>query len=62
VGTTALILTKLDEAPGFGHTLAMLRASQLPLSYLTNGQNVPADIETAEAHRVAQLVLNAESS
>ena len=61
VGTTALILTKLDEAPGLGHALALLRSSQLPLSYLTNGQNVPADIETADAQRVAQLILNAES-
>jgi flagellar biosynthesis protein FlhF len=61
VGTTALILTKLDEAPGLGQVLALLRASQLPLSYLTNGQNVPADIETADVQRVAQLILNAQS-
>jgi flagellar biosynthesis protein FlhF len=58
-GTTAMILTKLDEASGLGHLLPALRSARLPLSYLTNGQNVPDDIETAQARRVAQVVLNA---
>jgi len=62
VGTTALILTKLDEAPGLGSVLPLLRSSRLPLSYLTNGQNVPADIETADARRVARIVLGVEDS
>ncbi len=62
VGTTALVLTKLDEATGLGNVLPLLRSSKLPLSYLTNGQNVPDDIETAEAHRFSQLILAAESS
>jgi flagellar biosynthesis protein FlhF len=59
VGTTALILTKLDEAIGPGNLLPLLRGN-LPLSYLTNGQNVPDDIETADAGRLAQLVLASE--
>ena len=61
VGTTALILTKLDEATGLGNLLPLLRSSGLPLSYLTNGQNVPDDIETAGAQRLARLVLGMES-
>lgn len=61
VGTTALILTKLDEATGLGNLLPLLRTSRLPLSYLTNGQNVPDDIETAEAGRLARLILATES-
>ncbi|HUT90868.1 MAG TPA: flagellar biosynthesis protein FlhF [Thermoguttaceae bacterium] len=61
VGTTALILTKLDEATGLGNLLPLLRTSRLPLSYLTNGQNVPDDIETAEGGRLARLVLAMES-
>ncbi len=60
VGTTALILTKLDEATGLGNVLPVLRSSELPLSYLTNGQNVPDDIETADAQRLTRLVLGAE--
>jgi len=58
VGTTALLLTKLDEATGLGNVLPALRASKLPLSYLTNGQNVPDDIETADARRLARMILD----
>ncbi len=58
-GTSALILTKLDEASGLGHLLPALRSARLPLSYLTNGQNVPDDIEMADPRRVAQTVLSA---
>ncbi len=61
VGTTRLILTKLDEATGLGNLLPLLRNSGLPLSYLTNGQNVPDDIETADARRLARLVLGVET-
>lgn len=59
-GTTSLILTKLDEASGLGNLLPMVRSARLPLSYLTNGQNVPSDIETVDAGRFARLVLNLE--
>ncbi|MGQ9563409.1 MAG: flagellar biosynthesis protein FlhF [Thermogutta sp.] len=57
VGPTALVLTKLDEAPSFGGLLPILRSSGLPVSYLTNGQNVPDDIEVAQPSRLARLVL-----
>jgi flagellar biosynthesis protein FlhF len=60
VGTTALILTKLDEASSLGNTLSVLRFSKLPLSYLTNGQNVPDDIEIANPQRLARLILGME--
>jgi flagellar biosynthesis protein FlhF len=62
VGITSLILTKLDEASGLGTLWPLLRSSKLPLSYLTNGQNVPDDIEIAAAHRVARLILGTEST
>jgi len=60
VGTTALVLTKLDEATALGNVLPVLRSSKLPLSYVTNGQNVPDDIETADARRLARLILAME--
>jgi flagellar biosynthesis protein FlhF len=60
VGTTALVLTKLDEASTLGHLLPLLRSCPLPLSYLTTGQNVPEDIEVAEIPRVARLILGWE--
>lgn len=57
VGTTALILTKLDEAAGLGNLLPLLRDGALPLSYLTNGQNVPDDIAPADARSLAVTML-----
>lgn len=62
VGTTALLLTKLDESTGLGNLLPLLRDGQRPLSYLTNGQNVPDDIEPANARRLARWILQVESS
>lgn len=62
VGTTALILTKLDEATGLGSLLPLVRKSRLPLSYLTNGQNVPDDIEVAQSSRLARLMLGLENA
>jgi flagellar biosynthesis protein FlhF len=61
-GTTSLIFTKLDEASGLGNLLPLLQSSSLPLSYLTNGQNVPDDIETAQSARLANLILSGPQS
>ncbi|MBM4001752.1 MAG: flagellar biosynthesis protein FlhF [Planctomycetes bacterium] len=60
VGVTSLLLTKLDEATGLGNLLPLVRSSRLPLSYITNGQNVPADIEPAERRKLARVVLGLE--
>lgn len=57
VGTSSLILTKLDEAHELGSLLNLAREVRLPISYLTTGQDVPDDIEPAETHRLARLVL-----
>lgn len=56
-GITALVLTKLDEAAGMGSLLSVSRKVSLPISYLTTGQDVPDDIEPANASRIARLVL-----
>ncbi len=55
--TTSMILTKLDEAAEMGTLLSVSRKVQLPISYLTTGQDVPDDIEPANASRIARLVL-----
>jgi flagellar biosynthesis protein FlhF len=54
---TSLILTKLDEAAGLGSLLALADEVNLPISYLTTGQDVPNDIEPARADRIARLIL-----
>ena len=60
VGATAVILTKLDEATGLGNLLPLLRSCRLPLSYVTNGQNVPHDIAAADRRKLARIVLGME--
>ena len=59
-GTTSIILTKLDEAHGLGNLLPLVRSSKLPLSYLTDGQNVPDDIAPADRKQLARIVLGME--
>ncbi|MCG8450790.1 MAG: flagellar biosynthesis protein FlhF, partial [Pirellulales bacterium] len=57
VGTTSMLITKLDEATCLGNLLGLARDSGLPISYLTDGQNVPDDIQVAQATGLAQLIL-----
>jgi flagellar biosynthesis protein FlhF len=61
VGTTALLLTKIDEATGLGHLITLLRDCRLPVSYLTDGQNVPDDIQTANRRQLAYALLGIEN-
>jgi flagellar biosynthesis protein FlhF len=60
VGTTALLLTKLDEAHSLGHLVSLVRSVPLPVSYLTDGQNVPDDIQVARAGAMAGMLLGLE--
>ncbi len=60
VGTTAVLLTKLDEATSLGHLASLVRACHLPISYLTDGQNVPDDIQVADRRKLAQALLGME--
>ena len=58
LGPDALIVTKADEAGALGVLLDILRLTDLPLSYLTTGQEVPDDLETARPERLARAVLD----
>ncbi len=60
-GATALILTKLDESHSLGNLLPLVRSCRLPLSYTTNGQNVPDDIAKADKKELAKNILGVES-
>jgi len=53
VGVTSLLLTKLDEASGLGGIWPSLLKTALPISYLTDGQEVPNAIEVAQSNRLA---------
>lgn len=53
----SMILTKLDEAGGLGPLFSCLQSSSIPVSYLTDGQQVPSDLIPATSANLAQQVL-----
>ncbi len=54
-----LIITKLDEAPNSGCLVNLPLVSGLKISCITAGQNVPQDIEFADANTIARRVMEA---
>lgn len=56
-GATAVLLTKLDEVGRLGGLLRLLRNCPLPLSYVSDGQDVPDDIEVADASKLTRRIL-----
>jgi flagellar biosynthesis protein FlhF len=52
-----LVLTRLDEVETLGPLVGVLRDSQLPVSYLGFGQNVPDDLQRATPPVLADWVL-----
>lgn len=57
ISLAGCIFTKLDECLSLGEIINVAVQNALPVSYLTNGQRVPEDIEIAEA---AAMVTQAE--
>lgn len=51
-----VIFTKLDEARNIGTIVNLLYQIPIPLSYVTNGQNVPDDIELVDPQKLTQLI------
>ena len=51
-----IIFTKLDEARNIGTIVNLLYQTHITLSYVTNGQNVPDDIELVDPPKLAQLI------
>jgi flagellar biosynthesis protein FlhF len=64
VRPTSVILTKLDEATQIGTAISAITANDhfpgVPLSYVTNGQQVPDDIEVADAESLLSRLLPAK--
>jgi flagellar biosynthesis protein FlhF len=57
-----LIVTKLDECPNRGILVNLPLATGLGISCVTAGQNVPQDLEFAEAGLLARLVVGPSAS
>jgi flagellar biosynthesis protein FlhF len=46
------VLTKLDEASSLGGTISALVKHRLPISYVSDGQRIPEDLNPARAHQL----------
>lgn len=56
-----LILTKLDETSSYGSILNVCRRTQVPIKFVTLGQNVPDDIKVLAEDEIIKLVLGENS-
>lgn len=56
-----LILTKLDETSSYGSIVNILHHNSFPLTYMTNGQNVPDDIIVATPELIIDLILGEDA-
>jgi len=52
-----IIFTKMDETKRCGHILSALRHSHKEISYMTNGQRVPEDIEVPDGDTLARKII-----
>ena len=57
VGYNALIFTKLDESNAYGLIYNVVDQVGKPVYYVTNGQNVPQDIESLNPAKLARMVV-----
>jgi len=51
-----LLFTKIDETVEYGSMLNALNRAKLPVSYFTNGQDVPENIEKGSVERLIDLL------
>ena len=56
-GYNKLIFTKTDETLTLGSILNVVDKVKLPVTYITNGQNVPDDIVSMDTGNLAKLIL-----
>lgn len=47
------VLTKLDDTASLGEALGVVLEHRLPVAYITDGQDIPQDIELARGHKLA---------
>lgn len=57
VGYESIIFTKLDESRHYGVIYNVIDQERKPVSWVTNGQNVPQDIERIDPGRLARMIM-----
>jgi len=55
------ILSKVDESLSLGEILSVLIQHKLPITYITNGQRVPEDIDSVNANQLIASVLDRDA-
>ncbi|SFB25267.1 flagellar biosynthesis protein FlhF [Acetitomaculum ruminis DSM 5522] len=57
IGGFSIIFTKLDETATFGNLLNLKLYTGGQIAYITNGQNVPEDVEVFNSQKIVKLLL-----
>ncbi|MGV8983653.1 flagellar biosynthesis protein FlhF [Clostridium sp.] len=57
----SIIVTKLDETSTYGSILNILETTQIPLSFVTTGQNVPDDLKELSEGQLVSLILGEDT-
>jgi len=57
VGYNKIVMTKMDETDTYGAMLNLVCNTGVPVTHVTNGQNVPDDIERLSPKRFAEILL-----
>ncbi len=59
---TSFIFTKIDESVSFGNIFNIVTRTNLPITFLSNGQIIPDDIISADADFLANLIYTGKLS
>ena len=57
LGYNHIIMTKIDETDSYGSMLNIVCNTGVPVTYISNGQNVPDDIERISPKRFSEIIL-----
>ena len=57
IGITDVILSKVDETETLGEILSIIKEYNLPLSFVTYGQNIPDDIAPVTSKMIGQMAI-----
>lgn len=63
LGLNGCVLSKMDESGSLGEAISLIVEKRLPVTYVTDGQRIPDDIEVARKHElVSRAVVTAQRS
>lgn len=62
INFSKIIFTKTDETDSLGQILNITQMAKIPVAYITNGQNVPDDIDQVTPQKLSELILGVKKS